>query len=491
MSDTLKVKQNGQVYTPEFLVQNILDYAGYVSGEILQKHIIDNSCGEGAFLCMIVQRYCTDFLKHSDDRKHLALELSTFVHGIEVDARAHARCIENLHILEQEWKLPPVSWDIQLADALLVKDYDGLMDFVVGNPPYVRVHNLAQSYDLVKNFKFASEGMTDLYLVFFEIGLRMLHSKGRLCYITPSSWLNSLAGAKMRTYLYQQQCLKMVVDLAHFQAFSATTYTMITLLERDLNSSTFTYYVYNPRKLMREKVANLRWEEAFISGMVCLGTPETLYTYSEMIKSNCNHFVSVKNGFATLADKVFIAQEFPFEQFVIPVLKASTGKWYKGFFPYNHQGKPLSADELFASPQLAQYLKTHKDDLLKGKNEEDVPSWYLYGRTQALKDVAVEKIAINTVVKDVASIKLNRVPEGAGLYSGLYILGRVPYEKIQELILSDIFIDYIALLKKYKSGGYYTFSSKDLEIYLNYQLSQQQYTDEQSRVSEGYLQFVS
>ena len=52
------VKHSGQVFTPGFLVRNMLDYAGYVCGNILEKHIIDNSCGAGAFLCEAVARYC-------------------------------------------------------------------------------------------------------------------------------------------------------------------------------------------------------------------------------------------------------------------------------------------------------------------------------------------------------------------------------------------------------------------------------------------------
>ena len=43
------IKYSGQVFTPDFLVSAILDYVGYVDGNILQKHVIDNSCGDGAF----------------------------------------------------------------------------------------------------------------------------------------------------------------------------------------------------------------------------------------------------------------------------------------------------------------------------------------------------------------------------------------------------------------------------------------------------------
>ncbi len=41
------------------------------------------------------------------------------------------------------------------------------------------------------------------------------------------------------------------------------------------------------------------------------------------------------------------------------------------------------------------------------------------------------------------------------------------------------------MLKNYKSGGYYTYSSKDLEQYLNYKLSEKH---GQSRLSKGNLQ---
>ena len=41
------------------------------------------------------------------------------------------------------------------------------MDWVVGNPPYVRVHNLGSSAMDVKRQVFSQGGMTDLYLSFY------------------------------------------------------------------------------------------------------------------------------------------------------------------------------------------------------------------------------------------------------------------------------------------------------------------------------------
>ena len=79
------IKHSGQVCTPDFLVSTILDYAGYISGSILQKHVIDNSCGDGAFLCEIVSRYCEDYISTNSSTNGLRQELETFIHGIELD----------------------------------------------------------------------------------------------------------------------------------------------------------------------------------------------------------------------------------------------------------------------------------------------------------------------------------------------------------------------------------------------------------------------
>ena len=92
----------------------------------------------------------------------------------------------------------------------------------------------------------------------------------------------------------------------------------------------------------------------------------------------------------------------------------------------------------------------------------------------AINDVYKNKIAVNTVVKGNDTVKVNYVEAGRGVYSGLYIMGndcRVDITVLTALLTEKRFTDYVAMLKNYKSGGYYSFSSHDLECYLNYRLS--------------------
>lgn len=468
-----KAKKSGQVFTPKYIVDEMLDYVGYFDERILRKHIIDNSCGDGAFLKSIVKRYCEEAQKVGLPAALLKQELATFIHGIDIDKVALEQCLLNLNSVSSQYGIENVEWDLRNENTLTVDEFDGKMDFVVGNPPYVRVHNLDSSYNAVKKFRFASGGMTDLYLVFFELGFKMLSETGRLCYITPSSWLNSVAAKELRRFIIQNKNLVSLTDLEHFQAFeNATTYTIISLFAKNNRNTFFDYYTFNRQTLKREFKANISIFDCNIDGHFYLSDKSGLELIKAIKNGKSYKYVSVKNGFATLADSVFIGNDIPMSKITIKVLKASTGKWYQGLFPYDKKGKLLPTEIVFSEPQIASYFEAHKAELLKGK--DDNPFYYGYGRTQALADVWKEKIAINTLLRTEKDLKIERVGTGQGLYSGLYIItnsNNVSFDYIKDILNRKEFTDYIKLLKKYKSGGYYTFNSKDIEQYINYHIT--------------------
>lgn len=69
-------------------------------------------------------------------------------------------------------------------------------------------------------------------------------------------------------------------------------------------------------------------------------------------------------------------------------------------------------------------------------------------------------------------LKILNAPSGTGVYSGLYIVPNTfDIGIIKKCLLSSEFSTYVMLLGKYKSGGYYTFSSKDIKAYLDYKLA--------------------
>lgn len=64
------------------------------------------------------------------------------------------------------------------------------------------------------------------------------------------------------------------------------------------------------------------------------------------------------------------------------------------------------------------------------------------------------------MLKFFTNFVIYRVKAVEGLYSELYILTDFDFDVIINLLRTDRFIN--------KSGGYYTYNSKDLESYRNY-----------------------
>lgn len=465
-------KHKGQVFTPDYLVKNILDLCGYTeTSAIIDNHIIDNSCGDGAFLVEVAQRFIGAYrlAGYSDDAIKQALE--TYVHGIELDTDAYTKCIENLTTLSETFNLTGVKWNIINTDALTNTRYLASMDYVVGNPPYVRVHNISTDAKFLKtNYSFMREGMSDLYLAFFELGLYMLNDTGILGYVTPSSYFNSKAGGIFRDYIIRGRSLHTVVDFGHYQPFSATTYVAITLLTKAEND-TVNYYEYDEfeHKPVNHRVLDFG-DFVTDSRQLLFGGREVSQTQAILASEGLPKKCVVKNGITTLLDEFFISETLPCTQFVIPILKASTGAWERCIYPYNENGRPIHFDVLQSDLELSKRYETYKDRLL-ARDLQKGTEWYEFGRAQGIKDVYKQKYAVNSLIRSKEDIKLVACPSGTGVYGGLYILTDLSEDELRGVLVSDEFEAYVKSLGKYKSGGYYTYSSKELQLYLNYKLA--------------------
>ena len=111
--------------------------------------------------------------------------------------------------------------------------------------------------------------------------------------------------------------------------------------------------------------------------------------------------------------------------------------------------------------------------MLKRNNEKDGNEyWYAFGRSQAIIDTFRDKMAINSLLRTEEDFKFTNAPSGTGVYGGLYIISdTISFEEISKVLKTKEFMSYISLLGKYKSGGYYTYSSKDVKRYLDYKFA--------------------
>lgn len=477
---------NEQVFTPERVVDTMFEELEYKGDNIRKKHIIDNSCGNGAILQKVVRTYINVCIMCGLPKEETIKELETYIHGIEIDRILVKETIEKLDEIAEEYSLGSVDWDIICDDAMFVSDFDNKMDYVIGNPPYCNIHDIPkEKRNIVKQYKFANGGMTDMYLVFFEIGINMLNENGKLAYITPNSWLTSTAGTNFRNYLKESKTLLEIYQYGHYKVFAGiNTYTCITLLSKTPKTNNmFVCYRNTSDTDLKfiQTIENL--EECMINGNIYLTDKETLNILKEIdeinikTKKNLNR-IRVKNGFATLNDKLFIIddfikdnKEYKNNKNVLSVIKASNGEMHYFFYPYDENGKPLSLLDI--DNDLVDFMRNKAIEM-----EVDIenPTWYLYGRTQALNDVKYNKVSINNLIRNEEDIKVYFLFDTDihyGIYSGYYIpiYNKVIGNKVLQVIryyLADNFVEYIKAVGKYKNGGYYTFSSKELEMWFNY-----------------------
>ena len=470
---------NEQVFTPEHVVDTMFEELEYKGNKIRKKHIIDNSCGNGAILKKVVRTYINVCIMCGLPKEETIRELETYIHGIEIDGTLVKETIGNLDRVAEEYSLGIVNWDIMCADTMFVSEYDNKMDYVIGNPPYCNIHDIPEEKrKYVKEYNFANGGMTDMFLVFFEIGINMLNENGKLVYITPNSWLTSTAGTNFRNYLKDSKTLLEIYQYGHYKVFEGiNTYTCITLLSKTPKTNNMFVCYRNTSDTDLKFIQTMEnLEDCMINGKIYLTDRNTLKVLSDIDKVDKKNKdrIRVKNGFATLNDKFFIIDDYDNKEDknVLCVCKASNCEMHYFFYPYDENGKPMNL--LNMNNKLVEFMRNKAIEM---DVDTENPAWYLYGRTQALNDVKYNKISVNNLIRNSNDIKLyflvNDSKEQFGVYSGYYIpiYNKCIGHKIMEVLrydMSEDFVEYIKAVGKYKNGGYYTFSSKELEMWLNY-----------------------
>ncbi len=117
-------------------------------------------------------------------------------------------------------------------------------DLVIGNPPYLRVQgirkNEASFADELAKIYSSATGSYDLYAVFVERGLQIIHDNGIVNYIMPVKWTNAAFGKGLRKIISESKAAFQIVNFGAHQVFAASTYTALQWFKR--NSELLQYY---------------------------------------------------------------------------------------------------------------------------------------------------------------------------------------------------------------------------------------------------------
>ncbi|GIV22535.1 MAG: DNA methyltransferase [Bacteroidia bacterium] len=468
-------KRLGRVYTPEGLVAEVLAAVGYDPVKYPQARLLDPACGDGQFLVAIVRRIL-ERLPPDKWREALA-----GIEGWDIDPHAIEVARTRLQAELAPYGLPLLC-QLSVRDSLMT--YTTLFgpqptyDFIVGNPPYVRIQHLPDSYKtfLQKNFSFCRTGSTDLYLAFFELGLSLLAEGGKLGFITPNTWLYTEAARPLRTYLLQEKLLERVIDYDTATPFPGVgAYIAITVLSKE-----------RPAFWQYERRGTPPFLQVLPAG-------EWFHTVSYTPRFRpLGEVAYIGVGITTLADEVFILfPEAPFSPerpiqrlrtragqlveietpLLRPIIKASTFQGDAGhpqayiIFPYTLvEGKYRLLPEgiLQQYPLAYVYLSAHKERLLRRDGGKPNPEgWYAFGRHQNLEKSFGKKILFPPISPK-PRFGLSRLEE-CTVYSGYFIKYDGDYEALLAQLNSERMEAYIRLHSRPFRGGWRAYNKKVLE----------------------------
>lgn len=484
-----KHKTLGQVFTPNWIVKEILDAVDYQGEKILDKFILEPSSGDGMFLLEIVKRYIQTCKINNFSNFEIKERLEKYIYAVELDKGEYIQSLNNLDKLVKGYDITEkINWKIFNENTLnFYKNHLVFFDFVVGNPPYIRIHNLniETREVLKKDFKF-SKGTIDIYLSFFEMGFKMLKKEGLLGYITPNSYLHNSSYQSFREFLKQEKTLKILIDFKANKIFNGySTYTAITIFDLNNQNDCFEYKeLVNDKIELKNKVnfENLQKTDWSFTDQ----ENENFLTELEKDKhSSVKDFFDVQYGFATLRDKIFIGKITPYDENLVYfngqllekdlLKKVVKGSRFKGeineneriLFPYelvNNRYVVIEEEKLkIKYPNTYKYLSDNKNDL-ESRDLDKGALWYEFGRSQGIQTIHKEKIILSTLVN--GQIDFYKIPKDVLMYSGLFIIKNKLFSDwkiIEDTLNSDEFYKYIRLTGKDFSGGYKSITSKQIK----------------------------
>ncbi len=244
----------GAVYTRAWVVELLLDLAGYAAPcNLVDTRAVEPSAGEGAFLVSMVARLlaschaqhrpwldCLDSLRAYDvdaaalrqcRRKLLELLQNAGVSDTDAEVLLNAWLVEADYLLLVGRNTPGVARPPQLFDEAAPAG----VDFVLGNPPYVRVESIPESLNVQYRQLFPTmRGRADLYVGFYEAALRQLRPGGVCAFICADRWMVNQYGETLRRYITESFAVETLLEMHQTAAFEeeVNAYPAISVIRR-------------------------------------------------------------------------------------------------------------------------------------------------------------------------------------------------------------------------------------------------------------------
>lgn len=231
--------EHGEVFTRPWVVELILDLCGYTADrDLAALTAVEPSCGSGAFLGPMLRRLLesaeahnrTDHLGEAEPLRAFDLLEANVTRSRSLVSSA----LERGGLDPDRARECANAW-VARRDFLLTPPGDASADFVIGNPPYIRLEAIPRARsDAYRRACPTMGGRADVYVGFFEKGLRALRTSGTLGFICADRWMRNAYGARLRAMISSGWSVDAVISMTGVDAFEeeVDAYPAITVLRR-------------------------------------------------------------------------------------------------------------------------------------------------------------------------------------------------------------------------------------------------------------------
>ncbi len=101
-------------------------------------------------------------------------------------------------------------------------------NIIIGNPPYIEHKKLKSISGVLKEQYETYSGTADIYVYFYEKGIKLLAENGVLSYITSNKFIKTSYGEKLREYLVKRK-VEQIIDFTDVHVFEALVASCIVI----------------------------------------------------------------------------------------------------------------------------------------------------------------------------------------------------------------------------------------------------------------------
>lgn len=238
------VERHGVVYTKAWVIELILDLAGYsASNDLVGRLAVEPAAGDGGFLVSMVHRLVTSCMNQERPVTDCAGSLLAYEldpESAELSRQAIIQVLDGYGVPVSQAEALTEGWvktGDYLADALSLPP----ADFIIGNPPYIRLEEVEETSTLCYRQAYRTMvGRADLYIAFFEAALRSLKPQGVCAFICADRWMLNQYGAELRRLITAGYAVETVIEMHRADAFEldVSAYPAITIIRRGPQGAT-------------------------------------------------------------------------------------------------------------------------------------------------------------------------------------------------------------------------------------------------------------